>query len=365
MAYHNHRTIQRLDGLHHLTLKIRRCRNAACPLFRQPYRPEAEGAWALPHGEFGLDVIALVGTLRFAEHRSVPEIHRVLGERQVPLAQRTVTHLVERYEELVALHLADQTRLQHQLRAQQQVILAIDGLQPDVGHEVLWVIRDCLSGEVLLARSLLSSTEADLAALLREVTTQLPVPVRGVISDGQQPIRKAVRQVLPAVPHQLCQFHYLREAAKPIFEADRHAKKELKKQVRGVRPIERAVEGRTDAAAAVVRGYCLAVRSALTDDGRPPLAAAGLKLQERLQAIAAAIGRVVEKGGARTSCSASSGCWSVGSAQLQRPGRASGGRMAGSTRGRTCWTTPRSNRRPRSRQPTGRCSRRCAMDGPR
>ena len=50
---------------------------------------------------------------------------------------------------------------------------------------------------------------------------------------------------LPGVPHQQCHFHYLREAAKPISEADRHAKKELKKRVRGVRPIERKVEGRT------------------------------------------------------------------------------------------------------------------------
>jgi len=36
-----------------------------------------------------------------------------------------------------------------------QVILAIDGLQPDMGDEVLWVIRECQSGE-LLARTLLS-----------------------------------------------------------------------------------------------------------------------------------------------------------------------------------------------------------------
>ncbi len=49
------------------------------------------------------------------------------------------------------------------------------------------------------------------------------------------------------VPHQLCQFHYLREAAHPVFEADRHAKKELKKQVRGVWPIARAIQGRDDA----------------------------------------------------------------------------------------------------------------------
>jgi hypothetical protein len=77
--------------------------------------------------------------------------------RGVKIAERTVTNLIERYEELVALHLAEHARLRERLlNKQQQIILAIDGLQPDVGHEVLWVLRDCLSGEVLLARSLLS-----------------------------------------------------------------------------------------------------------------------------------------------------------------------------------------------------------------
>jgi hypothetical protein len=118
-----------------------------------------------------------------------------------------------------------------------------------------------------------------------------------VIWDGQQSIRKAVATALPGVPHQLCQFHYLREAAKPIYEADRHAKKELKKAVRGVRPIERTLEAREDAEADAVRDYCLAVRSALTDDGRPPLCASGLKLHERLTAITESIERVAAKRG--------------------------------------------------------------------
>jgi hypothetical protein len=83
------------------------------------------------------------------------------------------------------------------------------------------------------------------------------------------------------VPHQLCHFHYLREAALPIFEADRHAKKELKKTVRGVRPIERKVEGRSDEEAQIVQGYCAAVRSALTDDGRLPLEACGCTIASR------------------------------------------------------------------------------------
>lgn len=297
ISYFNTRTLATLTGVVHLTLKIRRCHNAACMLYRRPYRPEEEGALALPQGEFGLDVIAFVGAQRYEAHQSVAEIHAALRERGISLAERTVTNLLHRYEELVAVHLADASRLRERLAEQGRVIVALDGLQPDVGHEVLWVLRDCLSGEVLLPRSLLSATAADLASLLREVRERLLVPIAGVVSDGQHSIRQAVAEALPNVPYQICQFHYLREAAKPIYEADRHAKKELKKQVRGIRPIERKLEGRTDPEAEAIRAYCLAVRSALTDDGRPPLCASGLKLHDRLHAIHRSIGQVAEKRG--------------------------------------------------------------------
>ncbi len=307
IAYHNYRTVMTLDGGLKLTLKIRRCVNPSCARYHKPYRPEEEGRLALPQVEFGLDVIAHIGTLRYHEHRTVPEIHQTLHQRSLAIAERTVTNLVQRYEELVALRLADQTRLRDRLREQGRVILAIDGLQPDVGHEVLWVLRDCLSGEVLLARSLLSATEDDLVPLLREVAQAVAVPIAGVISDGQKSIRNAVATALPEVPHQLCQFHYLREAAKPIYEADRHAKKELKKHVRGIRPIERQLETRDDPEAEATRGYCLAVRSALTDDGRAPLDAAGLRLKERLEAIHASIERVGEKRRCRPNCNGSIG----------------------------------------------------------
>src|SRR5262249_47115834 len=213
-----------------------------------------------PHHEFSLDVIALVGRLRHAEHRSIPEIHRELIRRGVALAERTVLNLLDRYDELRALATADPPRLRRRLQGQPGAVLAIAGLQPDVGHEVLWVLRDCLSGEVLLAKSLLSATTADLAALVAEVRAALPVPISGVISDGQATIRQAVAQELPGVPHQLCQFHYLREAARPIYQADRHSKKELKKRARVLRPIQRAAEAEEDdAEAELVRGYRAAV----------------------------------------------------------------------------------------------------------
>jgi hypothetical protein len=296
-AYFGPRTVRTLQGVVGLRVQVRHCLNWGCPRYRHGYRAEEEGRIALPDYEFGLDVIALVGALRYQQHRSVPEMHRDLQARGLVICPRTVTNLLDRYDELLALHLSESTRLRQILCKQKRVILALDGLQPDVGHEVLWVLRDCLSGEVLLARSLLSSTAQDLAKLIREVKGAVGVPIEGVISDGQESIRNAVKAALPRVPHQLCHFHYLREAALPIYEADRHAKKELKKAVRGIRPIERAVEGREDTQAQAVLGYCAAVRSAITDDGRPPLEASGLKLQGRLEAVSASLAKVEEKGG--------------------------------------------------------------------
>jgi hypothetical protein len=115
----------------------------------------------------------------------------------------------------------------------------------------------------------------------------------------------AIAQVFPTIPHQRCHFHYLREAAKPIFEADRHAKKELKKHVRGVRPIERSLEAGAQKDAAVAHDYCLAVRAAITDDGRVPLDAPGLRLHTRLTSIADSLQRVEQK---RGSASRSNAC---------------------------------------------------------
>jgi len=340
VTYHTARTVTTLDSVCRLTLTVVYCHNAQCPRYHYPYRPEEEGAWALPHGEFGLDVIALIGSLRYRQHRSVPEIHRTLRAQQVAIAERTVTHLLARYEELVALRLADQTRLKDGLTAQGHVILAIDGLQPHKDQDVLWVLRDCLSGEVLLARSLDSARTAELADLLREVKIALPVPIHAVVSDAQRPIRLAVQEVLPEVPHQLCHYHYLKEAAKPITAADHHAKTELKKHVRGVRDIERSVATRQDPAASVIRGYCLAVRSALTDEGKPPLQLPGLTLYERLATIHSSLERVQEKKGCRASWSSCAVPWPTASSPRSASGPPCRLPRAGSARPPRCSPMP-------------------------
>ena len=83
VASHAQRTRMTLRGLVRHTLVVRRCRTQECDWYHLPYRAEAEGAWALPHGEFGLDIITVVGQLRYGEHRSIPEIYQRLESRGV------------------------------------------------------------------------------------------------------------------------------------------------------------------------------------------------------------------------------------------------------------------------------------------
>ena len=298
VAYTSWRKVATLEGMVCLKVSIGRCENRACGRYHRPYHPAEEGRLVLPHYEYGLDVLAFIGARRYQESASAPQIHTALVERGVQIGQRNVQYLLERYDELVALSVHDSPERRARLNAQGRLILAIDGLQPDVGNEVLWIVREVLSGEVLLARSLLSSGQEDLAALLREAVQGLSAAVVGVVSDGAHSIRNAVAAVFPEVPHQLCQYHYFKQAVGPAWEADRHAKKELKKRVRGIRPLERAVDGREDEEAQIVQGYCAAVRGALADEGKSPLEPGGLRLHARLEAIDASLERAEQKRGA-------------------------------------------------------------------
>src|SRR5882762_11997816 len=124
------------------------------------------------------------------------------------------------------------------------VILSIDGLQPEKGHETLYVVRELERKRVWCAEALLSSATAEVQQLLaqaRSWAAELGKPVRLWISDKQDAFVKGIASEFPGVPHRYCANHFLRDLAKPVLEADSHAKVQMRKKVRGLRGIERSV----------------------------------------------------------------------------------------------------------------------------
>jgi hypothetical protein len=262
------------------------CRTRECPWRGASLRPEQEEVLALRGYSFGLDVVAHIGELRYREHRTLAQIQQALAVR---ISLKEVELLSAVFLALVSTHARDDAQLLIQLPMQGTIILAIDGVQPEKGNETLYLLRDLQSRRVLVARNLLSSASAELEALIEEVRA-LGVAIQGVVSDKQESLCLTIARTLPGVPHQLCQFHYLRDAALPVCEADRQLKKELWQQVRGVREVERKAATQQTSVAAVVRDDCLAVRPVMRAEGKYPLEPAGLALWERLAAAEGVVG---------------------------------------------------------------------------
>jgi hypothetical protein len=237
------------------------------------------------------------------------------------------------------------------------LILALDGLQPEQGNEQLWVVREVLSGMVLGTANLQQASAPFLARLLRPVR-DTGLPVLGVVSDAQESIRLAVAAVFPGVPHQLCQYHALREAAEPLWDADRHLLVQAKKELRGLREIDErprrpARPAPTDPASAVVLDTVLALRQVVRERGQLPFAFAGLRALDALGDLGAPLDRCLATRG----MPGWPGCarWSGGPSSGVEPRPPSCARpIIGCARSPTGWS-PRRPPRPSPHPPAPRC----------
>jgi transposase len=299
------KAIQFLTGVEHVTSLGCRCANRDCTFHRTVYRSARADARQVKGSSYGLDVVAHIGALRFSHHRTREEIWRQLCEETpVQISERHVQNLLETY--LALLRASEQDvdrRVAATVAEHGGIIVSLDGLQPEQGNEQLWVVREVLSGSVLAAANLQQATAPMLATLLRPIAAS-GVLVLGVISDTQESIRLAVASVLPGVPHQLCQYHALREAAEPLWEADRHLLVEAKKELRGLREVEERTRRPTDPepadpASAVVLDTVLALRQTVRERGTLPFDFAGLRVMDALQDLGQTLDRCLAKKGTR------------------------------------------------------------------
>ena len=126
----------------------------------------------------------------------------------------------------------------------ESLVLTIDGLQPEKGHETLYVVRELRARRVWFAEALLSSSTAEIQRLIakaKQWAEQLGRPVVLWMSDKQDAFVQGIAAECPKVPHRYCQNHFLRYVAAKVLKADSHAKVEMRKKVRGLRAIERDV----------------------------------------------------------------------------------------------------------------------------
>src|SRR5437667_2225652 len=277
------RTVITLAGVIKLNHAGYRCPDAQCVGYGRTYRSVEADALALPHFTYGLDIVLLVGRLRLREHQTVDEIHQELLTRLEPLgvkiARREILYLFEAYCTLLraASEAKDDVEWLSQVEKNGGIIVSVDGIQPEKGNETVYLVRDALTGRMLAAENVMSSETAMMKTLLSPVAA-LNVKVLGTITDAQESELMAVEQLWPEVPHQVCQFHALRDASKPAFEADRKVKTAMRKQLqRKVKVVHQQLSRDIPKAAAaeaeqmsVLADYATGVLCALNRDGTAP-----------------------------------------------------------------------------------------------
>src|SRR3989440_4824365 len=296
------RTVITLQGAIKLNHAGYRCPDPQCPGHHRTYRSVEADALALPHFTYGLAIVLLVGQLRLRGHQTVDEIHQEVLRRLEPLgvkiARREILYLFEAYCTLLraSSEAKDDQEWLLQVKKNGGIIVSVDGIQPEKGNERVYVVRDALTGRVLEASQVTASETAVMKALLAPVVA-LGVKVLGTITDAQESELKAVEELWPRVPHQVCQFHALRDAAQPAFEADKKVKtamrKALQPKVRALRKqLKRDIpQGSADEVKqlCVLDEYATGVLAALNRDGIAPLDFATVHSAEDLDEVEASL----------------------------------------------------------------------------
>src|SRR2546428_3401574 len=242
---HRYHHLWTLEGPTQVVNRLVGCPEPSCESRGHTFSPEAELSISMPRWCLGWDVLCWLGHRRFARHWSVPQLGLELQDtRQIRLSDDAIENYIGQYQTMLAARQQDPERLADVYQDSEALVLTIDGLQPEKGHETLYVVRELTRKRVWFAEPLLSSAEQEVhrvIVLARQWAERLAKPVRAWMSDKQDAFVKAIATEFPGIPHRYCQNHFVRDLAKPVLDMDSQAKVTMRSKVRGLRAIERHV----------------------------------------------------------------------------------------------------------------------------
>nr|QNO55384.1 hypothetical protein BNGNOALE_00010 [Methanosarcinales archaeon ANME-1 ERB7] len=222
----NNRHIITLNGEFWVRERVLRCRNRECPGHALSFRAEDFQAAIIPYKIFGLDVILHIGTLRYEEHKTYEEIRAALDKKSIRISMGELTNLTMTFESLIkGWH---EEHIQEIKQKLGEYILSIDGTYTYKG-KTLYIFRSYENGVVLYANTTEKDDVSHVQPLLEKVVEMYGLPI-AVISDMQPAIIEAVKNVLPGIPHQFCQYHFIKNAGNFMEKEYKELGKAMKKK---------------------------------------------------------------------------------------------------------------------------------------
>lgn len=218
-----------------VAIQIRRCVNKTCSNHKANLKPLAYQHQIVFGSSYGIDVYGLIGHMRLAKRQTIPEIHQELrrGYAHIEIGERHVENIMNQISLCIELSGKNAVHLQEYFSDQSGLILSIDGVEPEKGHSILYIVREVISGKILFAHYA-TYTDAEhlkneILLPLQQTLQQASLAVLGWIADKELSIGKAVQEVFKGVPFQHCQSHFLAAMKKPLTKEDTQLGKAIKK----------------------------------------------------------------------------------------------------------------------------------------
>ena len=163
---------------------------------------------------------------------SIPLIQsELLDDYAIKLSDDAIAKYIRRYQVMLAARQQDPQALRRHTNRSMRSCCQSTGCNPR---------RDtrprCREGtrprtRVWFAKPLISATADEVQRLIaqaKEWATSLNKTVSLWISDKQDAFVMGIAAEFPGVPHRYCDNHFLRDLAKPVLEADSHAKVQMR-----------------------------------------------------------------------------------------------------------------------------------------
>ncbi len=200
-------------------------------------RPRALDAIIAPGASFAYDVVEDVIRLRYLELKQREQIRADLAAKGVRIATGSISNLSwQGLAGLEHLHFAHAADLADHYR-QKAFVLHMDGTR-EGGDWAHFVMREGLTGDILLSRKMRSEHSADIEEMLRKIKARFGTP-DCIISDMSPAIGTVVETVFRNIPHRLCHYHFLKAVGKGMLGEDHdalgHSIRRMKKVLRGIR----------------------------------------------------------------------------------------------------------------------------------
>jgi hypothetical protein len=199
----------------------------------------------MPRGCLSWDVLCGLGHRRFSRPWSVPQLRLELKDTdQIRWSGAAIEPDIGQYPTVLAARQQDPAQLAEAYRDIESLVLTIDGLPPEKGHETLDGVRELRRKRGWCAAPLWSRAPQEgrrLIVVARQWAERLAKPVRGWMSDKQEAFVTAIADEFVGPPHRSCHNHCLRDVAQPVRDMESRAQGKMRRQGRGVRAIERRV----------------------------------------------------------------------------------------------------------------------------